>query len=189
MHSYVEKVKLKKSSEKLQHKINQAIKDVTLHIENLRYDQALIKLRNLFDTLENEIAKEDLEKAILLLSPFCPHLAEELWEMIKNKSFVSLTAWPKHNEKKINEKFDKEDEIIDKVIADIVNILRLIKDRTPEKVYLYTIPNEHELYNIKEIEKRINKPVFIFKVNDKNKHDPQNKSQKAKPGKPAIFIE
>ncbi len=189
VYNYIENVKLKKSSEKVQHKINRAIKQVSMHIEELRYDQALIKLRNLFDSLESEIAKEDAEKAIILLSPFCPHLAEELWEMVKNKPFVSLAAWPKADEKKINEKFDKEDEATNKVVADIVNILGLIKERTPEKVYLYAIPNEYDSYNIKEIEKRVNKQVIIFKVNDKNKHDPQNKSQKAKPGKPAIYLE
>jgi hypothetical protein len=31
---------------------------------------------------------------VLLLGPFCPHLAEELWERIGGSGLVATTAWP-----------------------------------------------------------------------------------------------
>ena len=45
------------------------------------------------------------------------------------------------------------------------------------------------MYNAKTIAKRVNRKVTIFTVNNKTKYDPENKAQKAKPGKPAIYLE
>ena len=56
-------------------------------------------------------------------------------------------------------------------------------------IYLYVLPNDLEFYNLKDISRRTNKEIAIYKVNDKDKYDPENKSKKAKPGKPAIYIE
>ena len=50
------------------------------------------------------------------------------------------------------------------------------------KVYVYVLPNEVEIY--KDVS-----DVKVFAVNDKDKHDPEDKSRKAKPGKPGIFVE
>ena len=147
-----------------------------------------MKIRSLFDNLEQEISKEDLENSIKLLSPFCPHLAEELWSNLKNEEFVSIAKWPKANDKKINEQFEKEDQYTDKTIADILNILNLI-EKEVKKVYIYTLPNESEFYNVDNIRRRTEKEVVVYKVNDKDKFDPENKSKKAKPGKPAIYLE
>ena len=157
-------------------------------IGNFNYHIATIKLRILFDKLEKEISKKDLEKVIKLFAPFCPHLAEEFWEMIGNKSFISIESWPKANLKKIDEKFGKEEQSTDKTVSDIANILNLIEIK-PKKVYMYVLPNDVDFYNIKDISKRTNKEVILYKVNDKDKYDPENKSKKAKPGKPAIYLE
>jgi len=51
------------------------------------------------------------------------------------------------------------------------------------------LPNDLEFYNLENISRRTNKEIAIYKVNDKDKYDPENKSKKSKPGKPAIFIE
>jgi hypothetical protein len=48
---------------------------------------------------------------------------------------------------------------------------------------------EKELYDEKDISKRVGKEVKVFAVNDKNKHDPTNKSKNSKPGKPGIYVE
>ena len=73
------------------------------------------------------------------------------------------------------------------------NVLKIVKDKGKEakKLYLYTIPNEKKIYenNLDEIGKRTGLKVKIFGVNDKDKHDPEKKSMKAKPGKPGIYIE
>jgi hypothetical protein len=102
-----------------------------------------------------------------------------------------LSAWPKFNERKINEKFDKEDAARDKIVTDIVNILKIVESKgdKKDKVFVYVIPNELQLYNEKEISKKVGKPVRIFATNDKKKYDPTNKSKNTKPGKPGIYLE
>ncbi|MBT3865909.1 leucine--tRNA ligase [Candidatus Woesearchaeota archaeon] len=185
---YVETAKIGKSSERNQHKINKAIQQVAEDYGNFKYHTATMKIRGLLDGLEPDISKEDLESFIKIIAPIVPHLAEELWSNLKNKSFVSVESWPNCDKKKINEQFDKEEEFTDKTVSDILNILNLI-DKQIKKVYLYVLPNDADSYNLEDIKKRVEKEVILYKVNDKEKYDPDNKSKKAKPGKPAIYLE
>jgi len=133
-----------------------------------------------------------VEDWIKLFAPVCPHIAEELWSKLGKKSLVSLEKFPSVDKSKINLEFDKIEKARELVISDIQNITKIIKEREnkeTERIYLYVIPNESNLYSEKEISERIKKEVKIFLVNDKNKYDPENKALKARPGKPAIYIE
>jgi len=183
---YCKNVKIGRSSKKTEHKANKAIKEVTEDVENFRYNFAVIKMRGLFDSLEDEIGKKDLESFLKMFSVFCPHVAEELWSKLGNKKLVSLSKWSEVDEKKIDEKFDKEERAVEKTVSDILNILKIVKG---EKVYVYVLPSEIEFYSDKELELRVGKSVKVFAVNDKNKYDPANKSNKVKPGRPGIFVE
>lgn len=45
------------------------------------------------------ISKDTFEKLIILVAPFAPHLAEELWEQLGNKySVFTTTVWPRYDE-------------------------------------------------------------------------------------------
>lgn len=183
-----------KSSKKIESKINKAIQEITKNIENLKYNIAIIKLRQLFEAIEEEkeISKKDTETFLKLLNPFCPHLTEELWEKLDNKPSISKESWPEPNLSKINESLEKQEETIEKTISDINNIIKIIKEkerRDSEKVYIYVMPNELTIYNKETLSKKLQKDVIIFAVNNLDKHDPENKSKKAKPGKPGIYIE
>ena len=43
------------------------------------------------------MSKEALKDLIILLSPYAPHLAEELWKELGKKGFVIDAIWPKVN--------------------------------------------------------------------------------------------
>ncbi len=189
--NYFENIKLSKSSERVESKLNKTIKEVTEDIDNFRYNLAVIKLRKLFETFEEEISKETLETFLKLMHPFCPHITEELWHKLGNTTFISLEKWPVADESKINEKFEEQEKIIENTVSDINNIVKIMrnKGKKAEKVYLYVLPNEIDIYNKQEIEKRTQLAIEIFSVADKNKYDPENKAKKAKPNKPAIYIE
>ena len=190
--NYFNKVKIGKSSKKTEHKINLAIREISREIDNLRYNFAIIQLRSLVESLDEEISKKDLESLIKLFAPLCPHVAEELWEKIGGKGFVSLATWPEVDESKIDDKIEQLEKAVDKTASDILNVLKIIKEkqgREANKVYLYVLPNEKEGYNGEVIGRRVGKEVKIFAVNDKNKHDPEGKAGKAKPGKPGIYVE
>ena len=158
----IQKIKIGKSSKKTQHKVNSAIKKVTEDIENLRYNLAVIKIRDLFESLGDEIAKKDLESAIKILSPFCPHIAEELWEKIGNKRFISLQPWPKYDSKKINPEIDALDEFISNTIRDINNIRNLVKTK-PKKVTI-SVADTWKYSTIKKIKKEMEKDYNISRI-------------------------
>ena len=189
--NFVLEMKNGKSSEKLESKLNKAVKEITKDIEEMQYNLAIIKLRQLIDSAseEKEISKKDLEKIVRLISPFCPHITEELWEKLGNKNFISLEKWPEFDEKKINEKLEKQEKYVENLINDINNILKIVGEKN--KVFIYSLPNEKEIYKseIESIKKRTNLDVFVYAVNDKEKYDPENKSKKAKPEKPAVYLE
>jgi leucyl-tRNA synthetase len=44
------------------------------------------------------VLKESVEALILMLSPFSPHLAEELWERLEHKGGVVAAGWPQYDE-------------------------------------------------------------------------------------------
>jgi leucyl-tRNA synthetase len=179
---------------KIESKINKTIKEVSEDVENFRYNLAIIKIRNLFDKMsEEKVSRKEAEIFLKLLHPFCPHITEELWEKIGNKSFISIAKWPEADESKINIEYEKEDEVMEKTIGDVNNVLKIFKEKekSASKLYLYVMPNEKTIYasNLGEIEKRTGLKTIVFAVNDKDKHDPEKKSSKAKPGKPGIYLE
>ena len=191
--NYFESVKIGKSDRKTESKLNKTIKEVTDQIENFKYSLAIIKIRDLFNSLPEETSKEVLEKSLKLLHPFCPHITEEIWNKIGNKGFISAENWPEADLKKIDENLEREEHAVEKLSEDIHNIIKLIREKGDEvnKIFIYTLPNEKQAYanNLDLIKKKIGVDVELYAVNDKDKYDPENKSKKVKPGRPGIYAE
>ncbi|PIU22484.1 MAG: leucine--tRNA ligase [Candidatus Diapherotrites archaeon CG08_land_8_20_14_0_20_30_16] len=182
-----------KKDERLDSKINKTIKVATNAIDSFEYPKAIIATVNAMDSLE-EITKENYEIILKLLHPICPHITEELWHNLGNKTYLSLEKWPVCDESKINDMFDKEDKLVNDLCEDINNILRIVQEKhgqSVSKAFVYVIPNELTMYQngLDIVKRRTNLHTKVFAVNDKNKYDPQNKSGKAKPNKPAIHLE
>jgi leucyl-tRNA synthetase len=190
---YFDEVKIGKSSRRIESKLNKAVKEITENIDEFRYDLAVLKLRNLFDSFEKESDKKTLETFLKLLHPFCPHVTEELWEKIGKKSFLSLESWPTADESKIDENIEKQEKDVEKLIEDVNNIVGIFRERGKKvsKAFIYVLPNEKNAYaeSLEMIKRKTNLEIEIYAVNDKNKYDPQNKSAKAKEGKPGIYLE
>ena len=45
----------------------------------------------------DEINRELIKTFIILINPFMPHLAQELWELIDENNELSYEPWPKYN--------------------------------------------------------------------------------------------
>lgn len=84
------------SSEKITRLIHQTVKKVTEDVEALRFNTAIAKMMELLNELskEEEVSKSDYEKLILLLSPFAPHMCEELWQALGHKENLAFEPWP-----------------------------------------------------------------------------------------------
>lgn len=184
-----EKIKVGKSEAKIESKLNKIVKEVTNQIELMKYNLAIIKVRELFNSLGEEESKEVLWTSLKLLSVFCPHICEELWEAIGGEGFISLSSWPSVDEKKIDDKLDQQEEAIDKFISDLINVNKLVEGKT--KAFVYVLPNEKENFvsNLDLIKARSGLEIEIYAVNDEDKYDPENKSKKVKPSRPGIYLE
>ena len=90
-------------------RLHQAIKKVTEDAENIRLNTAISALMIFVnETLKDEDhSREVLEKFILLLAPFAPHLAEELWNRLGHKETLTYEKWPVYDPKYlIEEEFE-----------------------------------------------------------------------------------
>jgi len=75
--------------------INKAVKKVGEDIEALAFNTPISTMMELLNTIgDKPVSKDTLEKFTLILCPFAPHLAEELWERLGNEASASLAPWP-----------------------------------------------------------------------------------------------
>ena len=78
---------------------HETIKIVTEHIDSFKFNTALAQLI----IFVNEIYKQDTisiqaaKDFVLLLSPFAPHIAEELWYRFGETSLVVAASWPPYD--------------------------------------------------------------------------------------------
>jgi leucyl-tRNA synthetase len=81
------------ATRKLLHK---TIKRVTLDIEGLRFNTAISAMMILVKHLGGlkEVPREAARTMALLVSPFAPHLGEEIWERLGYPPPLARAAWP-----------------------------------------------------------------------------------------------
>ena len=78
--------------------LHQTIKKVTEDIETLNFNTAVSAMMVLVNKMEevNKISKQDFETILKLLSPFAPHMTEEIWR-INHESSIHVESWPEHD--------------------------------------------------------------------------------------------
>ncbi|MEK6963404.1 MAG: leucine--tRNA ligase [Nanoarchaeota archaeon] len=92
---------------------------------------------------------------IRLLAPVAPHIAEELWEMLKEKGFVSLAEWPRYDESKIDPDAEASEKCMEETIKDIRAVFELIKIQ-PKKVKIFVAENWKYAY-VKKLKEELEK--------------------------------
>ncbi len=72
-----------------------AIKETTEGVEALKFNTPISKMMEFVNATKGELpCREDAEAFLLVLSPYAPHLCEELWERIGHKETLAYEAWP-----------------------------------------------------------------------------------------------
>jgi leucyl-tRNA synthetase len=76
--------------------VHRTIKKVTEDIEGLRFNTAISQMMILVNHLQTLAAppRSAMVSLLLVLSPFAPHLAEELWQQLGNAPSIGAQAWP-----------------------------------------------------------------------------------------------
>ena len=77
-------------------KLHRAIRRVAEGTEQFRFNTALAALMVLLNKLEKceKVARSTLETFLLLLAPYAPHLAEELWSQLGHAESLMYQNWP-----------------------------------------------------------------------------------------------
>ncbi len=91
------------NSDAVLNKLHKTIKKVSEDIENMKYNTAIASMMELVNEINKEgrITRENYEILLKLLSPFAPHICEELWEFLGNEGFISLAQWPAYEEHRL----------------------------------------------------------------------------------------
>ena len=73
---------------------------VTADIENMRFNTAIAKMMEFVNLAKKQdaIPRAVAEKFVLVLSPFAPHIAEELWQRLGHADSLAYQAWPAADE-------------------------------------------------------------------------------------------
>ena len=96
----------KQSSKRMIKNMAKLNKKVTKDIESAKLNTsvaAFMKFSNLWADHKEEVGQDVIEQFLIILSPFTPHLAPELWEKIKGQNNLDKQEWPKFNEALIKE--------------------------------------------------------------------------------------
>ncbi len=137
--------------------LHQTIKKVQNDIEGLRFNTAIAQMM-IFTNLsikKGRVAKNSAEQFIQVLSPFAPHLAEEIWEILGNTPSISNQPFPVYNEQllveetveypvsfngklrfKINLPTDISNEEIESAVLQHENAQRWLEGKQPKKVII-----------------------------------------------------
>ena len=91
-----------KEDSALESKIHKTIKKVSEDIERMKFNTAIAAMMALINDYykAGSITRNDLEIFLKLLSPFAPHITEEIWSELGNDGFVTVAAWPEYDEEK-----------------------------------------------------------------------------------------
>ena len=98
-------VKRVEISSELERIFHSTVKKVGEDIEALRFNTAISQMM----ILVNELTKAEsrprqvLEPFVLLLAPFAPHIAEELWQKLGHTSSLACEPWPAFDESKMEQ--------------------------------------------------------------------------------------
>jgi len=98
--------KIKKESIDNKKFLHKLIKKITEDIENLKFNTAIsafMEFLNKSEEKNGKISREFIEKFLILLSPFAPHISEELWSKLGEKKSIFKESWPKYDQKLIKE--------------------------------------------------------------------------------------
>ena len=99
------------------------------------------------DEISRRVMREAIETVVLLLSPFVPHFAEELWEALGNQESIIKTPWPD---------YDRE-AVVEEEILIVIQVNGKLRDRMTipasygeEEVKAWALKSER----IQEIDRR-----------------------------------
>jgi leucyl-tRNA synthetase len=138
----------------LENLVHKTVKKVGEDIESMRFNTAISSMMicaNEMDSMES-VPKELFELYLKILSPFAPHIAEELWSQMGNKNLIAEEKWPTYDPKKI---IDEEVSVIVQVNGKVRGQFKASPDISEEEAIgmAKLLPDVKKWLDGKEIKK------------------------------------
>ena len=148
--------------EKVIHKL---IKKVTEDIDSMKFNTAIAAMMGAINSVYEvgKITKCELSTLARLLSPFAPHIAEEIYESLGNKGLVSLAKWPEYDPKKT---VDDTVEMPVQINGKVKSVIKIAKDLDKSAILAAAYADEKikETVDGKTIVKEIVVPGKIINI-------------------------
>lgn len=144
---------------------HQTVKKVTEDYENLHFNTAISQMMVFVNEAykQEELPRVYMEGFVKLLNPICPHITEELWEMLGHEGTISYSEWPTYDESKL---VDDEIEIVVQVNGKVRDRIVVPVDMDKEKLEKQALALEKVQTQIegKEIRKVIVVPKKLVNI-------------------------
>ncbi len=141
--------------------INKTINKINQDIENMSFNTAVSSMMIAVNEFEKEknISKKVFEDFIKVLSPFIPHITEELWELMGNKGSIHTAIWPNVDKTKL---FSDKVTIVVQINGKIKTTFEIDKGSSEEQIRNIALNNN----DIKKVLNGI-EPKRVIVVKDK----------------------
>ncbi len=124
--------------------VHKTIKKVTEDVDQLKMNTAIAAMMTMVNEFyANGLSKGDLEQLLLLLSPFAPHIVEEMWELegfaAKYGKMAMQMPWPEFDHAKT---IDAEREMAVQVNGKLRTTVRVATDADDETILNAALADE-----------------------------------------------
>lgn len=158
-HSALE-VKEGEADPEVEVKLHKTIHTVTNDLQNLRFNTAIAAMMEYLNVLradQRSITQAEIEPLIVMLAPFAPHLAEELWQQFgHSESIFTGAQWPTYDEAKIR---SDTVEIGVQINGKVRGSVSIPTDADAEKVFELAISHKNVAAHLENVE--IKKKIYV----------------------------
>ena len=155
--------------------VRKAIHSILFELDqDIQWYQKRVKAAQ--ESAASRILNETLNAQIRMLTPFAPHICEELWEMMGGQGFVSLSTWPTPDGTKVDVKAEENETLIMSLLEDTLNVVKATNIK-PKKICYYTASSWKWKIYIKIIEKYISSEALQSSIIRELLQDPELKAK------------
>ncbi len=166
---------LNAEEKKLRLAVHASIKKVTDDCDRFSFNTAISSIMELVnalyaykekvaaDSYHKALVQEATESLVVLLSPFVPHIASEMWEMMGRRENLDVYPWPKYDEAALQV---AEVEIAIQINGKVRDKILISPDLNPDQMKEVALANEkvQELIGGKEMVKCIAVPKKLINI-------------------------
>ncbi len=149
----------KKSSPEIIRAVHRLTKKIDQDLDVVKFNTpiaAFMEFINFAVDNKEHVGKDVIEKAVILLAPFAPHISEELWRQLGYKDSVHHQKWPQYDEKMIK---DEKVVLIIQVNGKARDKMEIEADISEEEVKKLSLAQEKIKVRIGD--KKIKKTIFV----------------------------